>query len=194
MSNKQSWKEMVYPLDKYVDVLLKLNISPIQVLFCQIIYERRHDLLYKIGEEGQIFPKEYLDDLVTKGLVVDTNPSANSKYAEYYEVTEEFSNAFYSVSTTDGDEFWKSYPPYSTIDGKKITLKAVNKEEMVKWYHKHVGSVHDHKKVMAALQFAKDRKLISTRIDKWLQAETFVDLWEMMKETPTEDLPHDRIL
>ena len=65
---------------------------------------------------------------------------------------------------------------------------------MVKWYHKHVGSVHDHKKVMAALQFAKDRKLISTRIDKWLQAETFVDLWEMMKETPTEDLPHDRIL
>ena len=47
---------------------------------------------------------------------------------------------------------------------------------------------------MDALKFAKERKLISMRIDKWLQAETFVDLWEMMKDTPVEDLPHDRIL
>jgi hypothetical protein len=185
---------MVYPLDKYVDVLLKLDISPIQVLFCQIIYERRHDLLYKIAQEGQTFPKKFLDDLVDKGLIVDTNPSETSKYADYYEVTKLFADAFYSASTNDGDEFWKAYPPFITIDGKKIPSKAVNKEELVKWYHKHVGSVHDHHKVMAALKFAKERKLISMRIDKWLQAESFVDLWEMMKEVPAEDLPHDRII
>lgn len=185
---------MVYPLDKYVDVLLKLDISPVQVLFCQIIYERRHDLLYRISQEGQIFPTKYLDDLEEKGLIIDTNPTAESKYADFYEVTDKFINAFYSASTNDGEEFWAAYPPYIAIDGKKVPAKAVNKEELVRWYHKHVGSMHDHKKVMAALQFAKDRKLISMRIDKWLQAESFVDLWEMMKETSTEDLPHDRIL
>ena len=185
---------MVYPLDKYVDVLLKLDISPIQVLFCEIIYERRHDLLYKIAQEGQIFPKSYLDDLVVKGLIVDTNPNDHSKYADFYEVTDKFIEAFYTVSTTDGEEFWAAYPAFITIDGKKIPAKAVNKEELVKWYHKHVGSMQDHKKVMAALKFAKERKLISMRIDKWLQAESFVDLWEMMKDTPVEDLPHDRIL
>lgn len=185
---------MVYPLDKYVDVLLSLDISPIQVLFCQIIYERRHDLLYRIAQEGQIFPKKYLDDLVEKGLVIDTNPTDNSKYADFYEVTDKFVQAFYTVSTTDGEEFWAAYPAFITIDGKKIPAKAVNKEELVKWYHKHVGSMHDHKKVMEALKFAKERKLISMRIDKWLQAESFVDLWEMMKDVPVEDLPHDRIL
>ena len=86
---------MVYPLDKYVDVLLQLDISPIQVLFCQIIYERRHDLLYKIAQEGQIFPKKYLDDLVDKGLIVDTNPNEQTKYADFYEVTDKFVQAFF---------------------------------------------------------------------------------------------------
>lgn len=185
---------MVYPLDKYVDVLLKLDISPIQVLFCQIIYERRHDLLYKIAQEGQIFPKAYLADLEKKGLIIDTNPSNHSKYADFYEVTDKFIDAFYKVSTTDGEEFWNAYPPYITIDGKKIPSKATNKEELVRWYHKHIGSLYDHSKVMAALEYAKNNKLVAMRIDKWLQSEAFVDLWEMMKAEPAEDLPHDTIL
>lgn len=151
-------------------------------------------MLYKIAQEGQIFPKQYLDDLEEKGLIIDTNPGQDSKYADYYEVTDKFVQAFYSVSTTDGEEFWKAYPAFITIDGKKITVKGVNKEELVRWYHKHVGSVHDHSKVMKALKFAKERKLISMRIDKWLEAESFVDLWDMMKDTPIEDLPHDRII
>ena len=185
---------MVYPLDKYVDVLLKLGISPIQILFCQIIYERRHDLLYRIAQEGQIFPKSYLQDLEEKGFIIDTNPSENSKYADFYEVTSKFVDEFYAVSTSDGEEFWEHYPAFITINNKKIPAKATNKEELVRWYHKHIGSLYDHKKVLAALKYAKDNKLVSMRIDKWLQSEAFVDLWSMMKATPAEDLPHDNIL
>ena len=148
----------------------------------------------RLPKRDRYFPKQYLDDLVDKGLIVDTNPSESSKYADFYEVTDKFVQAFYAVSTTDGEEFWSAYPAFITIDGKKIPSKAVNKEELVRWYHKHVGSVHDHSKVMKALKFAKERKLISMRIDKWLQAESFVDLWDMMRETPIEDLPHDRII
>jgi len=96
---------MVYPLDKYVDVILKLDISPIQVLFCQIIYERRHDLLYKIANEGQIFPRSYLQDLVDKGMVVDTNPDSSNLFADYFEVTDKFVKAFYEASPEDGEEF-----------------------------------------------------------------------------------------
>lgn len=185
---------MVYPLDKYVDVLLKLDISPIQVLFCQIIYERRHDLLYKIANEGQIFPRSYLQDLVEKGMVVDTNPDSSNLFADYFEVTDKFVNAFYEASPKDGEEFWNAYPPFMTIDGKKIPTKACNKEELIQWYHKNVGAKHPHKKVMQALEYAKDNKLISMRIDKWLYSESFIDLWEIMKSRPTQELPHDTIL
>jgi hypothetical protein len=185
---------MVYPLDKYVDVLLKLDINAIQVLFCQIIFERRHDLLYRIAQEGQIFPQKDLDDLVEKGLVIDTNPTGPNKYADFYEVTDKFVQAFYDASTRDGEEFWEAYPPFINIDGKKIPSKAVNKEELVRWYHKHIGSIHDHKKVMAALKYAKDNRLISMRIDKWLQSEAFVDLWTIMKESSQHDLPNEHIL
>lgn len=185
---------MVYPLDKYVDVLLKLDISPIQVLFCQIIYERRHDLLYKIANEGQIFPRSYLQDLVDKGMVIDTNPDSSNLFADYFEVTDKFVKAFYEASPEDGEEFWNAYPPFMTIDGKKIPTKACNKEELIQWYHKNVGAKHPHKKVMQALEYAKDNKLISMRIDKWLYSESFIDLWEIMKSRPTQELPHDTIL
>ena len=57
---------MVYPLDKYVDIIVKLNISPMQVFFLQLIYEKRYDLLYKITGEGYFFPIEDLQDLEDK--------------------------------------------------------------------------------------------------------------------------------
>jgi hypothetical protein len=66
---------MVFALDKYVDVLVSLGINPTQLFFCQIIYERRHDLLYKIAQEGFSFPREYLDQLELIGLIVNTNPA-----------------------------------------------------------------------------------------------------------------------
>ena len=185
---------MVYPLDKYVDVLQKLDISPIQVLFLQIIYEKRHDLLYKIAMEGKPFPRPYLDDLVEKGLAIDTNPGGKDKYSDYYEVTDKFIQAFYAARTNAGEEFWAAYPAFITIDGKKIPVKATNKEELVRWYQKHVIVVHDHDRIMEALQYAKNNKLISMRIDNWLQSESYKDIWEMMKDAPVDDLPHDRIL
>tara|TARA_R100001510_G_C7640386_1_gene198085 strand:- start:256 stop:816 length:561 start_codon:yes stop_codon:yes gene_type:complete len=186
---------MVYPLDKYVNVLIELGISPSQCLFCQLIYEQRHDLLYKYGTEGRIFTTAALADLEEKGYIIDTNPSDRSKYADFYEVTDKFISTFYTATPADGEEFWKSYPPFITIDGKKIPAKAVNKEELIKWYHRHIGAVHDHKKVMAALKYAKDKRLISMRIDKWLQSAAFEDLWQLMIERPADtELPHDTIL
>jgi len=186
--------ELIYPLDKFVDVLIKLGISPLQLLFCLIIYERRRDLLYKIAEEGTVFPQTVLDELENKGLIVDTNPGTNTKYADFYEVTDEFVSLFYSASNLDGEEFWNAYPGFINIDGKRMPVKGVNKEELTRWYHKSIGSKYDHKKVMSALHFARDNKLIHMRIDRWLQAYSFVDIWELMEAAPKEDLPHDRII
>lgn len=185
---------MVYALDKYVDILIKLKVNPIQLFFCQIIYERRHDLLYKIAQEGFFFPQESLEDLEDKGLVVNTNPSGDSPFADFFEVTDKFVNAFYSATKQDGEEFWDRYPPYINIQGKKIPAKSVNKEEIVRWYHQNVGSIYDHGKVLAALDYAVREKLISQRIDKWLQSEAFVDIWKMMDAEPDEALPHERII
>lgn len=185
---------MVYALDRYVDVLLKLNITPLQLFFCQIMYERRHDLLYKIAQEGFAFPVEDLDDLEQKGLIINTNPAGDNHFADFYEITEKFVSAFYAASKADGEEFWDKYPPFITIQGKKVPAKGVNKEELVRWYHQNIGSIHEHSRVVAALEYAVHNKLISMRIDKWLQAETFVDIWKMMDDEPDEMLPHERII
>lgn len=185
---------MVYPLDKYVDVMLQLDISPLQILFCQIIYERRHHLLYRIANEGQIFPKTALNDLIEKGYVIDTNPDPNNVFADHFQVTDKFVDAFYQASPEDGEEFWNAYPPFMTIDGKKIPTKACNKEELIAWYHKNTGAKHNHRKVMDALAYARDNKLISMRIDKWLHSEAFVDIWDIMRTRPSQELPHDTIL
>jgi hypothetical protein len=185
---------MIYPLDKYVDIIIKLNISPMQVFFLQLIYEKRYDLLYKIGNEGHFFPVADLQDLEDKDLVINTNPNTTSQYADFYEVTPKFADSFYTASINDAEEFWKSYPPFITINGKKVPAKAVNKEELLKWYHKHIGAVHCHAHVMDALDFAVQKKLISVRIDKWLQSEAFADIWQIMENMPPGDLPHDKIL
>ena len=185
---------MVYALDKYADVLLKLKINPMQLFFCNIMYERRYDLLYKIAQEGFFFPVELLDDLEEKKLVINTNPAGDNHFADHYEVTEKFITAFYNASKQDGEEFWKMYPPFINIQGKKIPAKGVNKEELVRWYHQNIGVLHDHKKVLDALEYAVANKLINQRIDKWLQSEAFVDIWKMMEDEPDEAMPHERIL
>jgi len=186
--------ELIYPLDKFVDVLIMLDICPLQLLFCLIVHERRSDLLYKIANEGTVFPQPKLDELEEKGLIVDTNPGAQTKYSDFYEVTDKFVSKFYSASTIDGEEFWNAYPGFINIDGKRMPVKGVNKEELTRWYHKSIGSKYDHKRVMAALHYARDNKLIHMRIDRWLQAHSFVDIWELMDSKPIEDLPHDRII
>lgn len=185
---------MVYPLDKYVDAMIKLDLEPIQILFLQIIYERRHDLLYKIAKEGFIFPHAKLVELEEKGLVVNTNPSDKNVYADFYEVTDKFIAAYYTATMRDGEEFWSEYPAYINIDNKKIPAKGVNKEELVRWYHLNVGTKYDHEKVLAALRYAKQNRLINMRIDKWLYAESYLDLWTMMSDPQAGDLPHERIL
>lgn len=185
---------MVYALEKYVDVLLKLDIKPSQLFFCQIIYEKRHDLLYKIAQEGHSFPVEDLNDLEDKGLIVNTNPEGDNTFADFFEIKPKFINAWYSASKADGEEFWKMYPPFITIQGKKVPVKGVNKEELVRWYHTNVGTMHEHGKVIEALEYAVKNKLISMRIDKWLQAEAFVDIWKIMEDEPDQALPHERII
>jgi hypothetical protein len=47
---------------------------------------------------------------------------------------------------------------------------------------------------MSALEYAVNKKLINQRIDKWLESEAFVDIWEMMKDDTSESLPHERII
>jgi len=185
---------MVFALDKYVDVLVSLGINPTQLFFCQIIYERGHDLLYKIAQEGFSFPREYLDQLELIGLIVNTNPSGDNTFADYYEVTDKFVSEFYTATKQDGEEFWKKYPAYLNISGKSIPAKGVNKEEMIRWYHQNIGTVHNHNEVMTALEYAVNKKLINQRIDKWLESEAFVDIWEMMKDDTSESLPHERII
>lgn len=185
---------MVSALDKYVDVLLKLDINPVQLFFCQIIYERRLDLLYKVAQEGFHFHPQHLNDLEEKGLVVNTNPAGDNVFADYYEVTAKFTRLFYGATKQDGEEFWGAYPPYINIQGKKVPAKSVNKEELVRWYHQNIGTIYNHKEVLTALEYAVANKLINQRIDKWLESEAFVDIWKIMAQEPDEKMPHERIL
>lgn len=185
---------MLPQLDKYVDVIIKLNITPLQILFLQILHEKRYDLLYKIANEGHYFEPAMIDDLEDKELVVNCNRSSKSMYADYYEVTDKFIELFYEATMRNAEEFWDTYPGYITINNKKIPAKGVNKEEFMKQYHQHITSNDKHELVIASLRFAVDNKLIAIRIDKWLQSEAYNDVIKMMEMKASEDMPNDRLI
>lgn len=185
---------MLYPLQRYVNVLIELDIDSTQLLFLLIIHNREFALLYQIKNEGQGFDEDSLTDLEEKGLVVNNNINRNDYYADHYEVTELFKEKFFYATMQDAEQFWDEYPSFITINGKRTTTKAVNKQELLRWYHNTVTPAYDHQKIMDALYYAIDNQLINMRIDKWLQAESFKDIWKIMANRKEQELPHDRIL
>jgi hypothetical protein len=185
---------MIHPIDKYVDIIIKLDISPMQIFFMQILYEKRYDLLYKVANEGHYFTADMIDDLESKGLIINTNVNVRSVYADYYEPTEKFVTLFYDATMRNAEEFWELYPGYITINNKKIPAKGVNKEELVKKYHQTIVTQEKHDMIIGALKYAIDNKLIAIRIDKWLMSEAYIDVCKLMDAETQEDMPHDRLL
>lgn len=155
-----------------VFLLNKLNVSVSQFLFLLMIQERLYASLYSYEEKNAGFSREEINDLIEKGYITNVK-SDKDNYIDSYETTDKFRTEFFTRDeSAAAEEFWEMFPPYLSIDGRKIPTKTVDKEKFLAGYSKKIGKYSMlHNKVMEALDHALNNGMISMGIEKWYLSE-----------------------
>lgn len=195
--NIQNYSYMIEDIKKFVDILVKFDISANQLLFLTIVHRKDYAPLYKFVTEGEGFDPDEIDSLVNKGLVINLNQK-DDYYMDSFVVTDMFlEGLFYDDETIPGTEFWNRYPKMLYIEGKRFAARNTDKDKFVEDYYKEIGMrVDKHKKIMEALEYAIKNKLVTMGLRKWFdskQWETIEEEMEQRKDAGNRELPGEAI-
>lgn len=167
-----------------VDICVDLNINIEQYFFCMMLKDNRVHELYRYITEARSegLPKSDLLDLEEKGYVIcydNSDPTPDN-----YTVTDEFIEKVYNIRPKQsGEEAWDAYPRFIRVDGKKFSARTANKEQWIDTYARRYGRfVQKHKKIMSAIKYGRENKLITCGIQKFLDSELWDSLIVDMKE------------
>ena len=119
--------------------------------------------------------------------VLDSSVDAIKPDFESLVLTDKFREDLFALEN-EFEEFWSLYPAFVTTmkDGKntRLPLKIVDKDSLEIDYMKKVVTKNQHFRLMKALEWGIDQKLINMRIDRFLKS----DYWESLeKEMNKED-------
>ena len=153
--------------------------------------------MYKFVQEGVGFTPDEIDDLVQKRLVINLNPE-NDYYLDSFVVADKFAGAIYvSEETIPGTEFWNRYPRTLYIEGKRFPARNADKDRFIEDYAKETKlRVDKHRRIMDALEYAVQNRLITMGIRKWFDSKQWESMEEEMKtrkEAGTNELPGEKI-
>lgn len=166
---------------QFVEFLARHRLSSDQFLFMFLIYREDYISLYKYTEQVKGLMPQEITDLVRRGYLVNEN-KADEYFADSFTVTEKFTAELYEDALDNAAKFWDAYPSYMYIDGKKVWIKTEDKEKFLEEYTKKVGYSHRlHKKVMAALVYAKQVNEIHMGIGKWFRSEQWKEIEKQVK-------------
>lgn len=188
------------------DLLVKHRISFNQFFLCYFLYldqeaadgislveyTQNHGSVQIFRYMSQVTPwsKAELDDLIDKGLLI--NKSTDDKYhPDMMVVTQKFIDSIFTQHE-QFEQFWKIYPPFTTDNrnpsGPKITLKGVPKDELETLYRQKIPNLPTHERLIRATRYAKENKMISVGIKKWLESH----LWEEIEVEISVGAPNVR--
>jgi hypothetical protein len=185
----------------FVDLLIKLKISPKQLLLLMFLYHDRlenNGLLpfdgpaianvYRYAERVEGWTAQEVQDLVDKGLMIDNNSLKDGKkqsYPDHFHVTQKFIDAIY-VTVDEFEEFWETYPSWmdNFEDSRKaqIPLKSAVYETVEEMYRKRVKTKTRHRQVMEILRWAIDNDMIKMGIEKYVGSSMFDQQKKLMEE------------
>jgi hypothetical protein len=198
---------MISDLNRYVDFLVKHEITTEQFFLCYCIYVdgrqsnglfpdkgRAKANIYKYAEGVKPFPFKDIDDLVDKGLLIDENKKGihRNTYPDHFRVTDLFID---SIFTTEDrfEEFWSVYPGlvnnFRDIRGPKIPLKACDKDEVRDLYLKRVPTIDLHERCVRATAACKRAGIINMNILKWIGGEVWMSYEELVSDVSGEAPP-----
>jgi len=196
---------MISDTKRLIEFLGEHDMSPSQFMFCWILY------LDKQEHEGQTLPSEgkaianiyryielvgewtyaEIDDLVERGYLHGEEDSKGFYYPDQMEVTEKFVDAVF-VSMEDFEKFMNAYPSFTEnfSDPRKgdIPLKAVDMEKVERIFNLKVQTKVEFKRLMKALEWAKERDEIKMNILNYISGEIWkAHLEKMQEEAPQVD-------
>lgn len=149
------------------------NLTLEQFTLCHMIHmekKNRHKTLRMYLKEFP-FSKKTIEDLKRKGYLYECT-LANKE--TFYSVTEKFLSAVYLEPTFAAEELFEIYPSIFYNDKRPITLKAINFDEFVKMYSRHIGNlIGTHRKILALVEKGKLLEFSFPRIDKFISGRVY---------------------
>lgn len=161
---------------------MRYNLTPNQYVFLFLTHSRQYAAMYKFGQEGPSFSAEEIGNLVDRGLILDLNKSGHY-YMDFFVLIDEVGRDLFDLDREKAAlEFWNAYPILlrDSRTGENFSLLTTDKQQFLKDYYARVGhSESKHQRVMDALCYALDNKLIDMTIRQWLDSEQWTMLWEL---------------
>jgi len=172
-----------------LEALVKYNLTPNQYVFLFLTHSHQYAAMYKFVQEGPGFSTEEIHDLVERGFILNFNQSGYY-YMDSFVLTDEVGDELFDQSPERAArEFWNTYPVhlFDRDRNEYFSLLATNKDQFIQDYYLRVGhSSKKHQRVMEALRYAIDNRMIDMSIRQWLdseQWEAILDLKELQQAT-----------
>jgi len=148
------------------------------VNFMREIPKREQKLIHGNWTSGDV---QYL---IMRG-VLDSSVDAENPDFDQLDLTDKFRSSLFALED-EFEEFWNLYPAhiYTIKDGQntRLPLKIVDKDSLEIDYMRKIVTNNQHFRLIRVLKWAKDKKLVNMRIDRFLKSEYWVDLEKEMAQ------------
>lgn len=168
--------------DKYVDFLLRHNMTPNEFLLLVLLYEKKTALVGKIQKEvlnGKPYlPKERIEEFIKRGYLVKTQNG--------YQLGRNFTDTFVDGNKAT-EEFYNAYPDFMrTKEGVQIPLTGMDRETFKRIYMAKIHhSVDEHLEIIKDVQYGANQNMINMGINKFLSSEQWRALRKLRKQQQT---------
>lgn len=159
-----------------VDALCKHKLTFNQYFFLQIAFYRDYALFYQLGDAKVKFDKDEIEPLVKRNLIINER-SDGEFYIENFEANQENCKPIFEKPPEArdlGQEFWEAFPSNMYIQGKKVSTKSCDKEDLIKHYNDKV-SKKKHAIILEAVKIDSTDG-IGMGIEKWYKSEQWVEI------------------
>jgi hypothetical protein len=186
---------MLENFSEFIKILAKKKVTADQFLFLYLTHTNDFASLYRYISEVRKFKPEELEDLETRGYLINLNPKDNLTYADNYMVTDLFLDGILLADIDQAaQEFWDAYPSFAFFNSKRAPLKSCDKEKLTKLYAAKIKySKEEHLRILAALDYAKRNELTNMSIVNWVSSEQWKEVEKVQSADPG-DLSHDTLL
>jgi len=179
-------------LKEEIAIYINSGLTPtalflLRLLFLAIDGESNYLINYlsNVSNGKELF-RNVLKSLVDKKVINSTfkipqeGESLNFKNIPF---NKNFLKMYIRESNEVGKEFFDAYPPFVSINGKQCSIKNFTKaglfsfDEFCIYYAKQLkNSAVAHERIMAALEFAKDKNLINYTILEFLASKKWEEI------------------
>lgn len=171
---------MILDLTEYTSLLVKTGLTPTQFFICMLLHEKSIGNIKLYTEKNGLFNREDIKYLVDNDWILTTKRDY-SQFEDFY-VSPKFTSLVSLTEEEQGEEFWKEFPNWLLIGERKVSAKAIGKEDLIELYFKTIrNSVSLHNSIMIKLKVwkSKNNGFATMSIKNFVTSRH----WESLEET-----------